>query len=41
MNDWIMLLTFAIFVIIGYRLIGLIDRLFGHRPADNHKTERE
>ena len=41
MKDWIILLVFAIFGIIGYQLVGMIDRLLGHDPADSEKQERE
>ena len=41
MKDWIMLLTLAISGIMGYRLIGLVEKLFKQHLADVDKTERE
>ena len=41
MKDWIMLLTLAISGIMGYRLIGLLERLFRQHMAGTEKTERE
>ena len=41
MADFIMLLTFAIFGIIGYGVMVLIDRSFDRHTSDSEKTERE
>lgn len=41
MKDWIMLLTLAISAIMGYGLIGLLEKLFRQHTAGTDKTERE
>ena len=41
MKDWIILLILAIFGIIGYRLMGRIDRSIDRHTAGSDKPERE
>ena len=41
MTDFIMLLILAIFGIIGYRLMGLVDVFINAHAADNEKAEQE
>jgi hypothetical protein len=41
MEDWIILLMLAISGIMGYRLIGLVEKLFNRHTADSDKTDRE
>ena len=40
MTDWIMMLIFAVFGIIGYRLMGLIDRSIDRHTAGSHLSKR-
>lgn len=41
MEDWIILLMLAISGIMGYQLIGLIEKLFSRHSADSDKKDRE
>lgn len=41
MKDWVMLVILAISGIMGYRLIGLLEKLFRQHITCNDKTERE
>ena len=41
MTDWIMILMLAVFGIIGYRLMGLIDRSIERHTSDSDQSERE
>ena len=41
MKDWILLLILAIFGIIGYAVMGRIDKSIGRHISDNDEAERE
>lgn len=41
MTDFFMLLILAIFGIIGYRLMGLVDVFINAHATDNEKAEQE
>ena len=41
MNDWILLLILAVFGIIGYQLMGLVDRSISRHTADRENPDRE
>ena len=41
MSDWIMFPVFIIFGIIGYLLMGLIDKSIDRHAAGTEKTEQE
>ena len=41
MKDWILILLFAIFGIIGYLVMGLVDRSIGRHAPDSDKPDRE
>ena len=41
MAEWILLLILAIFGIIGYRLMGLVDSSISRHTVENDKPEQE
>ena len=41
MKDWILLLVLAIFGIIGYVVMGWIDKSIGRHISDNDEAEQE